>query len=174
MEEEYLEVEKEAGSLLTRLGWKLSTAESCTGGLLGHFITRAPGSSSYFAGGVIAYSNEVKSRLLGVNKESIKSEGAVSDVVAAEMAVGVRGKFGTEIAVALTGIAGPGGGTAEKPVGLVYTALNTSEDNIVCRSVFSGGRDSVKKQAARGALEMIVEHLRRVEEAGQMADPKRN
>ncbi len=164
MEEEYLKIQKEAALLLARLGWKLATAESCTGGLLGHLITSVAGSSLYFSGGVIAYSDEVKIRTLGVNRESIKAEGAVSDVVAAEMAVGVRDRFGAQISVALTGIAGPGGGTEEKPVGLVYTALNTSEDSVVCRSVFSGERHSVKKQAACGALEMIVQHLRGIQE----------
>ncbi len=174
MAEKESKIEEVVGSLLTRLGWKLATAESCTGGLLGCLITNVPGSSAYFAGGVIAYSNEVKTRVLGVSKESLEFEGAVSDVVAAEMAAGVRGVLDAEIAIALTGIAGPEGGAAEKPVGLVYTALNTGQDNIVCRSVFKGDRAGVREQAARGALEMIAEHLRGMDETGKICESTRS
>jgi len=104
-------------------GWTLATAESCTGGLLGNLITDQPGSSDFFRGGVIAYANRNKSRLLGVGKNTLVEKGAVSPEAAREMARGVKNLFRSSVGAAVTGIAGPGGGSSEKPVGLVYIAL---------------------------------------------------
>ena len=111
------------GKLLTSQGQTLSVAESCTGGGLGAMLTETPGSSSYFMGGIISYANQVKVNLLGVNPDDLEREGAVSEIVAAQMAAGVKAKLGTDWGVSITGVAGPGGGTDTKPVGLVYIGI---------------------------------------------------
>jgi nicotinamide-nucleotide amidase len=133
---------------------KLAVAESCTGGLLGERLTNIPGSSDVFLGGVIAYHNEVKRNLLGVRAEDIDSHGAVSEAVAVQMAAGVRRKLGADVAVSVTGIAGPGGGTNEKPVGLVWIAVHASE--VKARRFHVGGdRAEIRQRAAQAALEMV-------------------
>jgi nicotinamide-nucleotide amidase len=133
---------------------KLAVAESCTGGLLGERLTNIPGSSEVFLGGVIAYHNDVKLKLLGVRAEDIDRYGAVSEEVALQMASGVREKLGADVGVSVTGIAGPGGGTAEKPVGSVWVAVHASE--VKARRFHVGGdRAEIRQRAAQAALEMV-------------------
>lgn len=139
------------------LGWRLASAESCTGGLVGHLLTEVPGSSASYYGGVIAYDNEVKRAVLGVSPETLNTVGAVSEACAMQMAAGVKKLFGAEIAIATTGIAGPGGGTAAKPVGLVYIAVVTPTRTSCERHVFDGDRSGNKLLASRRALELILE-----------------
>ncbi len=151
----------EVGRAMRDKGFTISVAESCTGGLLGNMITDVPGSSDYFLGGVISYSNDSKVSLLGVGEGVLRSKGAVSEEVAIQMASGVRSKFGATIGVGITGIAGPSGGTQSKPVGLVFIAVSAHDSSYCRRAVFDGGRASVKKQAAERALEMVLEQARR-------------
>ena len=139
---------------LRSLRQTIAVAESCTGGLLGERITAIPGSSDVFAGGVIAYSNNVKLRELGVGRESIDRHGAVSEEVAREMASGVRARLGVDVGVAVTGIAGPGGGTPEKPVGLVWVAVQAKELT-ARRFHLIGDRAEIRQRAAQAALEMV-------------------
>ena len=139
---------------LRSAGFKLAVAESCTGGMLGERITNIPGSSAVFLGGVIAYDNEVKVDALGVRREDIERYGAVSEEVALQMAAGVREKLGADVGVAVTGIAGPGGGTPDKPVGLVWIAVHGSEAK--ARRIHVGGdRAEIRQRAAQAALEMV-------------------
>lgn len=136
------------------LDFTLAVAESCTGGMLGERITSIPGSSDVFLGGVIAYHNEVKRTLLGVRSEAIERSGAVSEEVVLQMASGVRERLGADVGVAVTGIAGPGGGTPEKPVGLVWIAVHASE--VKARRFHVGGdRAEIRQRAAQAALEMV-------------------
>ena len=138
---------------LRERNWHLAVAESCTGGLLGHWITSVPGSSAYFLGGVLAYANEMKRRLLGVKPASLARWGAVSAQVALEMAVGVCARTGAEVGVSVTGIAGPGGGSAEKPVGLVYIGAAWPTERRVWRHLWlDGGRRENKENSAQAAL----------------------
>jgi len=136
------------------LEYKLAVAESCTGGMLGERLTNIPGSSDVFLGGVIAYHNDVKENLLGVRTEDLEQYGAVSERVASQMASGVREKFGADVGVSVTGIAGPGGGTAEKPVGLVWIAVHASEVK-ARRFHVVGDRAEIRQRAAQAALEMV-------------------
>ena len=141
-------------------GMTLAVAESCTGGLIGHRITSVAGCSAYFAGGVIAYSNDVKVRELGVRKDVLRKHGAVSGLVALQMAAGARSRFRVDFAVAVTGIAGPGGGSAGRPVGLVFVAVAGKGGCEVRRFEFKGNRISVQKASCRSALEMVWEFLK--------------
>jgi nicotinamide-nucleotide amidase len=136
------------------LSLKLAVAESCTGGMLGERITSIPGSSDVFLGGVIAYHNDVKKELLGVRAEDLERYGAVSEQVALRMAAGVRERTGADVGVSVTGIAGPGGGTPEKPVGLVWIAVNGS-DAKARRFHVVGDRAEIRQRAAQAALEMV-------------------
>ncbi len=155
------ELEDEVGVLLAAAGLQIAVAESCTGGLLGHKITSVSGSSEYFLGGVIAYSNEIKNRVLGIGNDVLRREGAVSETVAIQMATSVRGRFMADIGVGITGVAGPSGGSEEKPVGLVYIALADGKRCRVCRFDIRGKRrNMVKETAASGALEMIRDFLK--------------
>lgn len=139
---------------LRSAGFKLAVAESCTGGMLGERITNIPGSSDVFLGGVIAYDNEVKVEALGVRREDIERYGAVSEQVALQMAAGIRKKMGADVGVAVTGIAGPGGGTPDKPVGLVWISVHGSEAK--ARRIHVGGdRAEIRQRAAQAALEMV-------------------
>lgn len=144
------------GERLRRAGQTLATAESCTGGLVGRMITDVPGASDYFLGGVVSYANEVKQSALGVPADLLAEHGAVSEPVARAMAEGCRRTIGADWAVALTGIAGPTGGTDEKPVGLVYIALAGPSGTTVHRHVFPYARQIVRRRAAAAALN----HLR--------------
>ena len=150
----------EIGGKLRRSKKTIAVAESCTGGKLGDMITEVPGSSDYFLGGVISYSNDAKVNILGVDRVIIEEKGAVSDEVALMMAEGVRGRFGADIGVGITGIAGPTGATPEKPVGLVCIVVSSDDFVERDRAVFSGDRGSVKSQAANRALEMLNELLK--------------
>ena len=152
-------VEAEIGELLRAKGLTLAIAESCTGGLLGHLITDVPGSSDYFLGGVISYSDEAKERLLGVRRETLLEEGAVSEETAFEMARGARDLFHSDLALAITGIAGPGGGTADKPVGLVYIALAAPDRELSERHIWSEDRLGNKRRSAERALELLKGYL---------------
>ena len=148
-------IEEIIGRLLRKRGWMLSIAESCTGGLIGHRITNVPGSSDYFDGGVITYSNDSKRELFKVPEETITTYGAVSHQTAVAMAEGIRKLRGAEIGIGVTGIAGPAGGTAAKPVGLVYIALS-SPVRVECKEFrFQGEREMIKLQASEAALSMI-------------------
>jgi len=137
----------------------LAVAESCTGGLVGRMITDTGGASDYFLGGIISYANEIKHRLLGVPEPLLAEHGAVSEPVARAMADGARERLGSDYALALTGIAGPTGGTDEKPVGLVYIALATPTGTAVHRHVFPGDRAIIRRRAATAALNHLRLHL---------------
>ncbi len=140
---------------------RIVTAESCTGGLLGGCLTANAGSSDIMDCGFITYSNESKSRLLGVPRDAIASMGAVSDLVASAMAEGALAQTDADMAVSITGIAGPGGGTKEKPVGLVYMALaQTNRDALVKRYVFAGTRSDIRRAAVGAALELLLGSLK--------------
>ena len=150
---------KEVGELLRSKTLTISVAESCTGGRVGDLLTNVSGSSDYFIGGVISYSNRAKAELLGVNDKSLATEGAVSDEVARQMASGVRKSLHTKIGVGITGIAGPLGGTPDKPVGLVYIAVSSEKSTVSVKNLFKGSRTQVKNQSADRALEMIKEFV---------------
>jgi len=145
--------------ILTKRRFTLATAESCTGGLLGSLLTSTPGSSKYFKLGVIAYSNKAKQILLKLPGSLIKTKGAVSREVAAKMAQNVKRLAGTDIGVGITGIAGPSGGTTQKPVGTVYIAAALKNKTICMKSQFKGGRDKIRKLSALTALKLIAETL---------------
>lgn len=151
-------MEQEVGRALLAKGWKLALAESCTGGLIGHRLTNIAGSSAYFLGGVEAYANSVKMQQLNVQRATLDQHGAVSEDTAREMALGVRAALGADVAVATTGVAGPTGGTAEKPVGTVCFAL--AWDGGVRSSTHQlwGPRDWVKLLASQVALDMVRRH----------------
>ncbi len=153
------ELEEVVGKLLKASKKILATAESCTGGLLGNRITDISGSSDYFILGVVAYSNQAKTSLLDVSLDLIEEHGAVSNQVAQAMAEGVRLKSMADLGVGITGIAGPSGGTPEKPVGLVYIALNSEEGSEVSKNLFLGTREAVKFQSTQRALDMVRQHL---------------
>ncbi len=152
-------IEEEIGDELRKRGLSLSTAESCTGGLVSHRITNVSGSSEYYKGGVIAYANEVKERNLHVAGETLKERGAVSAECVKEMAKGVRKLLGSDVGIAITGIAGPTGGTPDKPVGLVYIALATKDYVYHEKYIFHGDREGNKCEAADAALEMLKRYL---------------
>jgi PncC family amidohydrolase len=159
MDQNAIELARTVGERLRRAGWHVATAESCTGGLVGHLLTEIAGSSEYYQGGVVSYDNAVKRDLLGVNPATLQSAGAVSEACAREMAAGARRLLGTEVAVSTTGIAGPGGGSPEKPVGLVYVAVATPRGTRCERYVFGTDRSANKEQAARAALELLLAEL---------------
>lgn len=152
-------MESVVGSLLKRKGLTLSLAESCSGGLLSHRVTNVPGSSDYYFGGVVSYSNEVKCSLLGVPEKLIREKGAVSEEVAKRMAKGARKVGKAHLGIGITGIAGPGGGTSDKPVGLVYIALSSDKEEVCEKFMFSGGREMIKWRASQSALNMLRKYL---------------
>lgn len=146
----------QVGEALRSKGWYIATAESCTGGLLSSWLTDVPGSSDYVLGGIVAYSNEAKCKLLGVREETIEKHGAVSAACVRELAQGAQKHFGAAISVAITGIAGPGGATPAKPVGLTYIGAARGRDIIVERHNFPGNRADVKRAATQAALKLIL------------------
>ena len=143
------------GDLLCVRSWHLATAESCTGGGIGEALTDIPGASDWFAGGIIAYSNHLKEQLLGVHRTTLETHGAVSREVAEEMVHGVTERCATEAGISVTGIAGPSGGTAEKPVGLVFIGTVVGNSSKVERFVFPGSRDTVRKRTVATALNQL-------------------
>jgi len=145
---------------LTGRGWKLATAESCTGGWIAKCCTDRAGSSQWFERGVVSYSNSAKQELLGVDAGALEREGAVSSAVALQMAAGVRRRAGVEAAVAVTGIAGPDGGSAEKPVGTVWLAwdVGARPAEAVCEA-FRGGREAVRRQTVACALQGLLDRI---------------
>src|SRR6266542_690723 len=144
----------------------VAVAESSTGGMLGSMLTEVPGSSAYFQGGVIAYSNEAKQEQLGVPRELLERLGAVSREVAEAMAEGVRGRFRTDLAAAITGIAGPGAGGTTKPVGLTYIAVASQRGPSSRELKFTGDRAANRRQAALEALDMLMSEARAISRAG--------
>ncbi|MFN8631809.1 MAG: CinA family protein [Chloroflexota bacterium] len=138
-------------------GLTVATAESCTGGLVAHLITEVPGSSAYFVGGVVSYSNEVKRSALCVPGDALEAHGAVSAQVALAMAEGARERLGATLAVSVTGVAGPDGGTAAKPVGLVYIAVAGGHAPRVQRHVWPHDREGNKRASAEAALRLLLE-----------------
>ena len=143
------------GKALRGRGKSLAVAESCTGGLVGHMLTREPGASDYLLLDAVTYANGAKSQLLGVSEEILRAHGAVSAEVAVAMAEGARRVSGADIALSITGIAGPGGGTPEKPVGTVYLALSTAEGTTVTAKMFTGDRRQIQTLAAYAGLQLI-------------------
>jgi PncC family amidohydrolase len=151
--------EETLGSLLTARVWTVAVAESCTGGLLGSTITDVPGSSTYFLGGITAYSNSSKTEVLGVPLETLQKFGAVSERAAIGMAVGILNNFGCDFAIAITGIAGPTGGSEAKPVGTVFITTATEDGEQAKEFHFKGSRDKIKAASVKAALEMACEAL---------------
>jgi PncC family amidohydrolase len=151
-----LNLSQRVGDHLQSQGWTITTAESCTGGLIGHILTEVAGSSSYYLGGIVAYSNTVKQAYLGVPAAVLEQHGAVSEATARAMAEGVRERLGSDIGIATTGIAGPSGGTPSKPVGLIYVAVATPTATYCQHFMFKGDRSANKRDSAIVALEMIL------------------
>jgi nicotinamide-nucleotide amidase len=135
-------------------GYSLATAESCTGGLVAARLTSVPGASAAFIGGVVAYSNELKVAELGVSEELLASHGAVSAEVAAAMAAGARARLGADVAVSVTGVAGPDGGTPDKPVGLIYMHVETPEESRGMELNYPGDRESIRRRAVVAGLHL--------------------
>jgi nicotinamide-nucleotide amidase len=156
------ELEEVVGTLLRIHNQTLAAAESCTGGLLGSRITDVSGSSDYFLMGVVAYSNQAKNKLLGIPMDLIEEHGAVSSEVAQAMASGIRDGSQADLGLGVTGIAGPTGGTPDKPVGLVYVALDSEEGTKVTKNLFLGNREAVKFQSSQKALDMVRLHLLKI------------
>ncbi len=154
------EIEETVGKLLVQQKKTLAVAESCTGGLLGHRLTSISGSSLYFQEGVISYSNEAKKRLLEVKEETLDKFGAVSEACALEMAQGVRRLGQTDIGISITGIAGPTGGTKEKPLGLVYIAYSDEEKSLCHSYVFLEPRHIHKQRSSQAALHLLWEQIK--------------
>jgi PncC family amidohydrolase len=148
-----------AGELLRGRGLRLAIAESCTGGLIGHRITNVPGASTYYMGSITAYTYEAKVRLLGVHWSTLEKYGAVSKETALEMATGVRRALAADVGVSVTGIAGPGGGTSEKPVGLTWIGLSVPGIDEAWEYNWKGNRLQVKEQSAEQALQLLVNFL---------------
>ena len=158
-DEELRDLARRIGDACRARAMRLGTAESCTGGLVGHVITEIPGSSDYFAGALVTYSNEIKTALAAVPPEVLEAHGAVSAQVAKAMADGARDRLGVDVAVAVTGVAGPDGGSAAKPVGLTYIAVADGVGDDVRRFVWDSDRTGNKRLSAAAALELVLERL---------------
>jgi PncC family amidohydrolase len=152
-------IEVEVGALLSERGLTLATVESSTGGLVAHRITCVSGSSSYYLGGFVTYANEAKEALVGVRHETLLAHGAVSEETALEMARGARERLGADLGIATTGIAGPTGGTPEKPVGLVYVALSAADAERCERHVWHGDRMANNQQSAEAVLRLVRSYV---------------
>ncbi len=151
--------EKQVGNLLLAKGLTLTVAESATAGLISARIVNVPGSSAYFLGGIVSYHNNVKQNVLGVKAETLSRYGAVSEQCAKEMAQGVRLLLKSDIALADTGIAGPGGESPEKPAGLFYLAISTPQEIYVQKHIFEGNRMQIRLMATEKALLMLINYL---------------
>jgi nicotinamide-nucleotide amidase len=145
------------GQALHGRGWRLAAAESCTGGWIAKALTDVAGSSQWFDGGIVAYSNAAKTGLLGVAGDVLAAHGAVSEEAVRAMAEGARQRFAADISVAVSGVAGPGGGTDGKPVGMVHFAWATADGVTAARRIFAGGREAVRRQTVAVALERLIE-----------------
>lgn len=156
------QLEIRIGALLRARNLRLATAESCTGGLIAHLITNVAGSSDYFLGSIVAYDNAVKSALLGIPPGLLAQFGAVSREAVLEMAAGARKALGAEVAVSASGIAGPGGGRPEKPVGTVWLGLSAPEGAWARLFRFQGDRETNKAAAAEAALQFLLDYLQGV------------
>jgi len=154
-----MKLEEKTGSILREKGLKIATAESCTGGLIANRITDISGASEYFEAGFITYSNRAKTNFLAVPEEVIIKNGAVSHDVALMMAEGVRQATGVNVGLSVTGIAGPTGGTIEKPVGTVYIGISFQTGTFVRRFLFDGNREEIKRQTADAALMLVLDYL---------------
>jgi len=152
-------IELEIGNLLRAKHLTLGTVESATGGLMSYLVTAIPGSSDYYMGSIISYSNGLEERLAGAEGATLKKEGAVSSAVAEEMAAGGRKAVGVDICLSDTGVAGPGGGTAEKPVGLFYIGMSHTGGTASRMHIFAGDREQNRRQAADAALLWLKEYL---------------
>lgn len=152
-------LERLIGDRLREKKWTLSIAESCTGGLICDRITDVPGSSDYFMGGMVNYSNGSKQKHLGVPMKDIRKYGAVSPQVAKKMAQGVRKAFGTTFGLSTTGIAGPTGGSNEKPVGLVFIAISDTKNTTVKMEIFKGSRREIKRESTRRSLKYFYDFI---------------
>jgi PncC family amidohydrolase len=152
-------LEVQIGEVLTQRNMTLSTAESCTGGLIGHRLTNVPGSSIYFIGGIVAYAYDAKEHLLGVHHNTLYDYGAVSKETAIEMARGARRVFGTDIAISVTGIAGPGGGLPNKPVGTTWIAISTRTGENAHLFTWDKDREENKALSAEAALKIVWDYL---------------
>ncbi len=146
---------------LKELGWRIVTAESCTGGLIAAEITSISGSADVFERGFVTYSNLAKSEMLDVRPNTLAKHGAVSAEVCREMAEGALKKSHSDIAISVTGIAGPTGGNAEKPVGLVYIGVATNNGTRITKNNFSGNRDAIRRQTVKKAIELALEEINR-------------
>jgi PncC family amidohydrolase len=156
-----VELARSVGDALRAAGLTLSTAESCTGGLIGHLLTEAPGSSDYYVGGLVSYSDALKQREFGVAASVLERHGAVSAQTCVAMADGARTRYGTDVGVAVTGIAGPSGGSAAKPIGLTYVAVADKAGHEVQRHQWSGDRHANKVASAGAALALLMERVAR-------------
>ena len=158
-DEELLDLAERVGASCRAGGRTLATAESCTGGLVAHLITEISGSSAYFRGGMVTYDDAVKTALVDVPETVLEAHGAVSAQVAVAMAEGARRRLGVDVAIAVTGIAGPDGGTETKPVGLTYVAIADANGDDVRRHVWSADRSGNKRASAGAALSLVLERL---------------
>lgn len=158
-DEGLLDLARRVGAACVALDISLGTAESCTGGLVAHWVTEVAGSSAYFLGGVVSYSNSVKQAMIGVPTDVLEAHGAVSAQVARAMAIGARARLGVDLAVAVTGVAGPDGGTADKPVGLTYVAVADGSGEAVQRFMWTGDRSANKRSSAEAALRAVLDRL---------------
>lgn len=154
-----MELEEEAVKILKEKGYSLTTAESCTGGMIASTLINVAGISEIYKEGYITYANDSKQKLLGVEAEALEQFGAVSEEVALQMAKGAAMAAGAEVSIAVTGIAGPGGGTLEKPVGLVYIGCYVNGKIAVRKNLFTGDRLSVRKSASEQALRFLIKCL---------------
>jgi PncC family amidohydrolase len=158
-DEELLDLAERVGAACRTSGRTLATVESCTGGLVAHLITEVPGSSAYFLGGLVTYADDVKTGLADVPTAVLTAHGAVSAQVAVAMAEGARRRLNVDLAVAVTGVAGPDGGTDAKPVGLVYVAVADAGGDAVRRHQWSEDRTGNKRASAAAALSLVIERL---------------
>ena len=154
-------MEEELVEILTKKEYKITTAESCTGGLVAATIVNVSGASEVFQAGFVTYANEAKEKELGVKSETLQTYGAVSEKTAKEMAIGCAAHAKAQVGISTTGIAGPGGGTAEKPVGLVYIGCAVRSNVYVEKNVFSGDRQQVRRQAADRAIGFALECIKK-------------
>lgn len=158
-DQELLELAERVGATCRESGRTLATAESCTGGLVAHLITEVPGSSEYFLGGLVTYADGVKMSLADVPRPVLEAHGAVSAQVAVAMAEGARRRLGVDVAVAVTGVAGPAGGSEAKPVGLTYVAVADAAGDAVRRHLWTEDRSGNKRASAAAALTLVLERL---------------